>query len=107
MAFSPGPNRAGLPSKNMLLHMQVQLQHAVAPSQFGIIEEVEGRQVAGVPLTRRPTAVRAHAKGQAGQHQNCTTATRRSRYAGSHTSRAGPPRIIETSSSRDFAPRRW
>jgi len=29
------------------------------------------------------------------------------RYAGSHTSRAGPPRIIEKSSSRDLAPRRW
>ena len=28
------------------------------------------------------------------------------RYAESHT-RAGPPRIIEKSSSRDFAPRRW
>ena len=29
------------------------------------------------------------------------------RYAGSHKRRAGPPRIIEKSSSRDFAPRRW
>jgi hypothetical protein len=28
------------------------------------------------------------------------------RYAGSHTRRTGPPRSIETSSSRDLAPRR-
>ena len=42
-----------------------------------------------------------------GTTPNLHTAARRSRYAGSHTSRAGPPRIIETSSSRDFAPRRW